>query len=52
MNRRIGGALVYDSRTALPDPYMALGNGYCYKFTSASYPTGGNWNDKADYVQM
>ncbi|MFJ7423958.1 peptidase inhibitor family I36 protein [Streptomyces uncialis] len=52
VNRRIGGALVYDSRTALPDPYMALGNGYCYKFPSASYPTGGNWNDKADYVQM
>lgn len=52
VNRRIGGALVYDSRTALPDPYMALGNGYCYKFPSASYPTGGNWNDRADYVQM
>ncbi|MEU5977898.1 peptidase inhibitor family I36 protein [Streptomyces sp. NPDC047315] len=47
-----GGGLVYDARTALPDPFMALANGNCYKFSTASYPTGGNWNDKADYVVL
>ncbi|MER7048126.1 peptidase inhibitor family I36 protein [Streptomyces jumonjinensis] len=52
VNRNIGGALVYDARTAMPDPYMALGNLYCYKFTDVGYPTGGNWNDKADYIEM
>ncbi|MEO3976130.1 peptidase inhibitor family I36 protein [Streptomyces sp. CAU 1734] len=52
VNKQIGGALVYDARTGLPDPLMALGNGYCYNFVTASYPTGGNWNDKADYMEM
>lgn len=47
-----GGGLVYDARTALPDPFMVLANGNCYKFSTASYPTGGNWNDKADYVVL
>ncbi|MFE9687716.1 peptidase inhibitor family I36 protein [Streptomyces sp. NPDC006285] len=52
VNRNQGGASVYDARTALPDPYMVLANGYCYKFISASYPTGGSFNDKADYIKM
>ncbi|MFE3129595.1 peptidase inhibitor family I36 protein [Streptomyces hydrogenans] len=52
VNRNMGGALVYDARTALPDPYMALGNPGCYNFATASYPTGGTWNDKADYMEM
>ncbi|MEU5160493.1 peptidase inhibitor family I36 protein [Streptomyces sp. NPDC020875] len=52
VNRSIGGALVYDARTAMPDPYFSMHVGYCYDFTSGSYPTGGNWNDKADYMEM
>ncbi|MER5311531.1 peptidase inhibitor family I36 protein [Streptomyces sp. NPDC002773] len=52
VNRDMQGALVYDARTAQLDPYMALGNLGCYDFTKASYPGGGNWNDKADYMEM
>ncbi|MFI1012289.1 peptidase inhibitor family I36 protein [Streptomyces sp. NPDC020965] len=52
VNRIQGGASVYDARTALPDPYMSLANLYCYDFTRANYPTGGNWNDKADYIKL
>ncbi|EGX60837.1 hypothetical protein SZN_05267 [Streptomyces zinciresistens K42] len=52
VNRNLGGALVHDARTGLPDPYMALANGYCYKFIDTSYPTGGSFNDKADYLEM
>ncbi|MGW1975339.1 hypothetical protein [Streptomyces sp. NPDC001889] len=52
VNRDMGAALVHDARTAMPDPFISLGNGYCYKFPRAGYPTGGNWNDKADYIQM
>ncbi|MFF0561948.1 peptidase inhibitor family I36 protein [Streptomyces sp. NPDC004266] len=52
VNRDMQGALVYDARTGLPDPYMALGNLGCYKFPNVSYPTGGTWNDKADYMEM
>ncbi|QXE35931.1 peptidase inhibitor family I36 protein [Streptomyces sp. GMY02] len=50
--RPLGGALVYDARTGLPDPYMALGNLACYNFIDVGYPTGGSWNDKADYVEL
>ncbi|MEV8077428.1 peptidase inhibitor family I36 protein [Streptomyces pseudogriseolus] len=52
VNRIQGGVLAYDARTGLPDPYMALGAGHCYKFSSASYPTGGTFNDKVDYIEM
>ncbi|MFC8722583.1 peptidase inhibitor family I36 protein [Kitasatospora sp. NPDC057198] len=52
VNRSSGGMSVYDERSFLPDPWMSLGNGYCYDFTTVSYPTGGNWNDKADYVEL
>ncbi|MFI9101238.1 peptidase inhibitor family I36 protein [Streptomyces fildesensis] len=52
VNRISGGALVYDARDWLPDPYMALGNLGCYDFTTVGYPTGGNWNDKADYIEF
>ncbi|MEV5441639.1 peptidase inhibitor family I36 protein [Streptomyces sp. NPDC052644] len=52
VNRKAQGALVYDARSAMPDPYMVMGNGYCYDFTKASYWSGGNWNDKADYIEM
>ncbi|MEU9882511.1 peptidase inhibitor family I36 protein [Streptomyces phaeochromogenes] len=52
VNRNQGGVSVYDARTGLPDPYMVLGVGYCYKFSTASYPTGGTFNDKADYIKM
>ncbi|MEU1001215.1 peptidase inhibitor family I36 protein [Streptomyces tibetensis] len=47
-----GGVLAYDARTGLPDPYMALGAGYCYHFSTADYPTGGSFNDKVDYIEM
>ncbi|WP_329304656.1 peptidase inhibitor family I36 protein [Streptomyces anulatus] len=52
VNRDQFGALAYDARTALPDPYMVLAARYCYKFTEASYPTGGSFNDKVDYIDM
>ncbi|MGW0828385.1 peptidase inhibitor family I36 protein [Streptomyces sp. NPDC002845] len=52
VNRVSEGALVYDARTGLPDPYMALANRYCYNFINASYPTGGSFNDKADYLKL
>ncbi|MET9443098.1 peptidase inhibitor family I36 protein [Streptomyces sp. NPDC006610] len=52
VRRDQGGALVYDARTGLPDPYMALANPHCYDFTTASYPTGGTFNDKADYIKI
>lgn len=52
VNRDQGGLLAYDARTAQPDPYMALGVGYCYKFTDSSYPYGGTFNDKVDYIKM
>jgi hypothetical protein len=52
VNKTIGGALVYDARTGLPDPYMALGNLGCYDFTKANYPTGGNRNGKANHIEM
>ncbi|WCN07403.1 peptidase inhibitor family I36 protein [Streptomyces sp. M92] len=52
VQRDQGGVSVYDARTGLPDPYMVLTNGYCYKFSTASYPTGGTFNDKADYITM
>ncbi|MFE2059952.1 peptidase inhibitor family I36 protein [Streptomyces sp. NPDC059446] len=51
-NRNAGGVEVYDARTALPDPYMILGSPYCYNFSSAAYPTGGTFNDKADYIKI
>ncbi|MFB6892189.1 peptidase inhibitor family I36 protein [Kitasatospora sp. NPDC056327] len=50
---RSGGDLtVYDDRTLQPDPSVYLWNGNCYDFTGLSYPYGGNWNDKADYVVL
>lgn len=52
VNRVTGGATVYDDRSLLPDPYMALGNLGCYDFTTVGYPTGGSWNDKADYIEL
>ncbi|MEU4351767.1 peptidase inhibitor family I36 protein [Streptomyces sp. NPDC023838] len=52
VRRATGGVLVYDARSFLPDPYMALGNPGCYDFTKVGYPTGGSWNDKADYIEM
>ncbi|MCZ9351309.1 peptidase inhibitor family I36 protein [Streptomyces mutabilis] len=52
VKRDQGGVSVYDARTGLPDPYMVLTNGGCYKFSTASYPTGGTFNDKADYITM
>ncbi|MFJ8982932.1 peptidase inhibitor family I36 protein [Streptomyces sp. NPDC102282] len=51
-NRNAGGVEVYDARTGLPDPYMILGSPYCYNFSTAPYPTGGTFNDKADYIVM
>ncbi|MGW8486907.1 peptidase inhibitor family I36 protein [Streptomyces sp. NPDC055886] len=52
VNRNQFGVLAYDARTGLPDPYMTLAARYCYKFSAASYPTGGNFNDKVDYIEM
>ncbi|MET7505277.1 peptidase inhibitor family I36 protein [Streptomyces microflavus] len=52
VNRNQFGVLAYDARTGLPDPYMALAARYCYKFTVSSYPTGGTFNDKVDYIEM
>ncbi|MER6362547.1 peptidase inhibitor family I36 protein [Kitasatospora sp. NPDC001527] len=50
---RSGGDLtVYDDRTLQPDPSVYLWNGNCYDFTGLSYPYGGNWNDKADYIVL
>ncbi|MFJ8301681.1 hypothetical protein ACIQ9R_38040 [Streptomyces sp. NPDC094447] len=44
----MGRALVYDARTGMTDPYLVMGNLYCYNFATADYWTGGTWNDKAD----
>ncbi|MFC7900273.1 peptidase inhibitor family I36 protein [Streptomyces griseoincarnatus] len=52
VTRYQGGVLAYDARTGLPDPYMALAARHCYNFSSASYPTGGTFNDKVDYIEM
>ncbi|MFB7592802.1 peptidase inhibitor family I36 protein [Streptomyces sp. NPDC056169] len=52
VKRDMGGALVYDARTGMTDPYMSMGNLACYNFTKADYWTGGTWNDKADYIEM
>ncbi|MEU4490144.1 peptidase inhibitor family I36 protein [Streptomyces purpurascens] len=52
VTRYQGGVLAYDARTALPDPYMTLAARYCYKFSTADYPTGGSFNDKVDYIEM
>ncbi|MGW2302966.1 hypothetical protein [Streptomyces sp. NPDC001809] len=48
----MSGALVYDARTGMTDPYMVMANLSCYNFTTADYWTGGTWNDKADYMEM
>ncbi|MER7704259.1 peptidase inhibitor family I36 protein [Kitasatospora sp. NPDC097605] len=50
--RSSGDMAVYDDRTLQPDPVVVLSNGYCYDFGAISYPYGGNWNDKADYVNL
>ncbi|MER6773997.1 peptidase inhibitor family I36 protein [Streptomyces bacillaris] len=52
VNRDRYGVLAYDARTGLPDPYVTLAARYCAKFTNASYPTGGTFNDKVDYIEM
>ena len=52
VTRYQGGVLAYDARTGLPDPYMTLAARYCCKFSTASYPTGGTFNDKVDYITM
>ncbi|WP_405585581.1 hypothetical protein [Streptomyces sp. NBC_01190] len=52
VNRVTGGAGVYDDRTLLPDPSLSLGNLFCYDLAQDGYPTGGNWNDKADYIEL
>lgn len=52
VNRLTGGALVYDARTGLPDPYMTLANHFCVNFITAGYPGGGSFNDKADYLSL
>ncbi len=50
---RNGGDLtLYDDRTLQPDPSVYLWNGNCYNLTSLSYPYGGSWNDKADYIVL
>ncbi|MFE7563191.1 peptidase inhibitor family I36 protein [Kitasatospora sp. NPDC057500] len=50
--RSSGNLAVYDDRTLQPDPLVVLSNGYCYDFVTLDYPYGGNWNDKADYVNL
>ncbi|MEV6972406.1 peptidase inhibitor family I36 protein [Kitasatospora sp. NPDC093806] len=50
--RSSGDLTVYDDRTLQPDPSVYLWNGNCYDFTGLSYPYGGNWNDKADYIVL
>ncbi|GHF91983.1 peptidase inhibitor family I36 protein [Streptomyces filamentosus] len=52
VKRDMQGVLAYDARTLQMDPFMALGNLGCYKFPNASYPGGGTWNDKVDYIEM
>ncbi|WP_042169029.1 peptidase inhibitor family I36 protein [Streptomyces sp. NBRC 110035] len=52
VNRAQSGVLVHDARTGLPDPYVVMTNGYCYNFSTAGYPTGGAFNDKADCIKM
>ncbi|MFF7455106.1 peptidase inhibitor family I36 protein [Kitasatospora sp. NPDC008115] len=51
--RSSGNLAIYDDRTLQPDPLVVLSpNGYCYDLSTFGYPYGGNWNDKADYVNL
>ncbi|WP_327075637.1 peptidase inhibitor family I36 protein (plasmid) [Kitasatospora purpeofusca] len=48
-----GGFTLYDARDFMLDPEMIIGaNGCVGNFTTVGYPYGGNWNDKADYIQV
>ncbi|MFD5088849.1 peptidase inhibitor family I36 protein [Kitasatospora sp. NPDC058406] len=48
-----GGFTLFDARDFILDPELILGAGGCNSnFTNVGYPYGGNWNDKADYIQV
>ncbi|WP_158634751.1 peptidase inhibitor family I36 protein [Streptomyces sp. NP10] len=51
-NKSIGGVVLTDWRTGLPDPSFHQPVGKCSGLHNTDYTYGGNWNNKADHLSL